>query len=347
MTKGNQGWVLVFSAILCLATMPTLTRAQTGPELLIKPWPRDQIIEADAQADFYSQTNTNNPSNTGDGRATVTLSEDDSDGRLRFFPRDADVRADPRVGYNLTYLQLNTNDPHLPKQLTDDSFAFGTGIADVSGWEAGITVGAGYAGAGAFNDGNGLYGQFDLLVGHDLDKSSKIGIVLDYNGNRTFLPDVPLPGVEYTKTIDPTLLLAVGFPLCSVTWTPDKTRTLNRQLTINAEYEIPYSFEAAVDYRLIDSAGQDGRVAAFASFTNRLMAFHDNDEVVGRYRIFFEQNRAEIGLRWTPQRVVSLLVAGGIAFDQRFDYGWDSTNYGEVAKLGDSLYTRLVVEFRY
>jgi hypothetical protein len=347
MEKNNHGWIGLCFIVLLAATMPRVGRAQTGPELLIKPWPRDQIIEADAQADFYNQTNTNNPSDDGSGRATLSLSELDSEGRLRFFPRDEQVRADPRVGYNLTYLHLNTNDPRLPKNLTDESVAIGTGIADVSGWEAGITVGVGNAAAGAFNDGNGLYGQFDLLVGHDIDKTSKIGIVLDYNGNRTFLPDVPLPGVEYSKTLDPTLLLVAGFPLTSVTWTPDKQNTLNRQLTITATYEIPYSFEASADYALIDSTGPAGKLAAFTSFTNRLLAFHDNDEPVGRYRIFFEQNRAELGVRWTPRPIVSLVLAGGEAFDQRFHYGWDSINYGETAKLGDSLYTRVALEFRY
>ena len=327
--------------------MVSSARAQTGPELLIKPWPRDQIIEADAQADFYNETNTNNPSAAGSGRATLSLSEYDTEGRLRFFPRDENVRADPRFGYNLIYLHLNTNDPRLPKELTEESIAIGTGIADVSGWQAGITVGAGYAAAGAFNDGNALFGQFDLLLGHDLSKTSTLGIVLDYNGNRSFLPDTPLPGIEYTKTVDPTLLLAVGFPLDSVTWKPDKKNTLDRQLTIKATYTIPDSFEATADYAVIDSTGPAGKVGAFASFTNRLLPFHDNEEPVGRYRIFFEQDRAEMGVRWTPRPIVSLVVAGGYAFDQRFHYGWDSVNYGEIAKLGDSLYTRLALEFRY
>jgi hypothetical protein len=348
MIKSNHGWKALFFALLLAAAMPRMTLAQTGPDLLIKPWPREQIVEAEAQADFYNQTNTNNRANDGSGtRAKVGLSEEDSDGRLRLFPRDENVRADPRLGYNLTYLQLNTNDPHLPKHLTDDSIALGTGIADISGWEAGITVGVGYAGAGAFNDGNALYGQFDLLVGHDISKTSKIGVVLDYNGNRSFLPDVPLPGVVYTQTIDPTLLLAVGFPLATVTWTPDKAYTLDRQFTLDATYTIPDSFEVKADYAVIDSTGAAGKIAAFASFTNRLLPFHDNDEAVGRYRVFFEQNRAEVGVRWTPKPIVSLVVAGGYAFDQRFHYGWDSTNYSEIAKLGDALYTRVGLEFRY
>ena len=348
MRKSSHGRFGFVFTLLLLAAMPRIGRAQTGPELLIKPWPRDRVIEADAQADFYNETNTNNPANDGTGgRAVLSLSEEDSEGRLRVFPRDEHVRADPRFGYNLTYLHLNTNDPHLPKNLTDESVAVGTGIADINGWEAGITVGVGNAAAGAFNDGNGLYGQFDLLVGHDISKTSKLGIVLDYNGNRSFLPDVPLPGVVYTKIIDPTLLLAVGFPLASVTWTPDKANTLNRQLTIDATYAIPDNFEVNADYAVIDSTGPAGKVGAFASFTNRLLPFHDNDAAVGRYRIFFEQNRAELGVRWTPVPLVSAVLAGGYAFDQRFHYGWDSNNYGELAKLGDSLYTRVGLEFRY
>ncbi len=333
--------------VLAVAALPMLARGQTGPELLIKPWPRDRIIEADAEADFYSETNTNNPNNQGTGRAVLTLSELSTEGRLRLFPRDENVRADPRVGYSADYFKINTNDPRIPKQLTDESFNIGTGIADISGWEAGITFGVGYAGAGAFNDGNGLYGQFDLLLGHDLNSTSNLGIVLDYNGNRSFLPDVPLPGLVYTKTIDPTLLLALGFPLASVTWTPDKSQTLDRQLTLTATYTIPDSFEAKADYALIDSTGPIGKLAAFAAYTNRLLPFHDNDEPVGRYRIFFEQSRAEVGARWSPVDLISFVAAGGVAFDQRFHYGWDSQNYSELAKLGDSVYARIGLEFRY
>jgi hypothetical protein len=356
MMQNSHGWLggwlrtgaALVGAIVLLAFGPQASFAQTGPDLLIKPWQRDQVFEAEAQFDFYSQTDTNNFANNGSGsHATVTMQEDDSDGRFRLFPRDAGVRADPRVGYNLSYLKLNTNDPTLPKQLTDDSFAIGMGIADIDGWEAGITAGLGYAAAGAFNDGNGLYGQFDLLIGHDLSKNSKLGLVLDYNGNRTFLPDVPLPGIEYTKTIDPTLLLAAGFPLTSITWTPDKSLTLDRQLTVEADYEIPYSFEAKADYAVIDADAPVGKVGAFASFTNRQMAYHDNDAPVGRYRLFFEQNRGEVGVQWTPRRVITFVVAGGVAFDQRFDYGWDSINYKETAKLGDSEYARIGLELRY
>jgi hypothetical protein len=275
------------------------------------------------------------------------LSEYDSSGRLRFFPRDENVRADPRFGYDFTYFDIDSADPRLPKKLTNESVAVGMGIADWSGWLAGITIGVGYAGAGAFQDGNGYYGRADLLVGHELNKNTELGIVLDYDGNRSFLPDVPLPGVELTKTIDPTLLLAVGFPLCSVTWTPDKSHTFNQQLTIEGTFTIPDSLQGRIDYALIDSAGWAGKVGLFLDYDDRTMPFHDNALSVGRHRLFFQQRRAEIGLNWSPKPLLNFILASGCAFDQQFRTGWDSNNYSRIAKPGDEIYVRTGIEFKY
>lgn len=325
-----------------------LAHAQTGPELLIKPWERDQIFEASAGATFYNETKTDNRSDDGKSRyADFTLSEYDSSGRIRFFPRDQNVRADPRLGYDVTYFDIDSADPKLPKKLTDQSIGIGMGIADWNGWLAGVTVGLGYASAGAFNDGNAYYGQADLLVGHKLDSSTDLGLVLDYDGNRSFMPDVPLPGIELTKTIDPTLLAVVGFPLCSVTWTPDKTRTFNRQLTIEGTFTIPDSLEGRIDYAMIDSAGMVGKIGLFLDYSDRTMPFYDNELAVGHYRIFFEQRRAEMGLNWSPKPLLNLTVAGGCAFDQQFRTGWDSNGYTRIAKPGDEIYVRAGVELKY
>ena len=188
MAKSNHGRfsVLVpFFVGLLLTT--AVVRAQTGPDLLIKPWPRDRVVETESSAIFYNETTTGNAPDDGSSRyARFTLNEYSSEGRARLFPRDENVRADPRFGYNVEYLKLDTNDPNLPKKLTNESIAFGMGIADYDGWLAGISAGIGYAGAGAFQDGNGYYGRADLAVGRDLDKNTTFGVVLDYDGNRSF-----------------------------------------------------------------------------------------------------------------------------------------------------------------
>ena len=348
MGKSYQGWLTGCFAASVFFVAISGAGAQTTPDLMIKPWPRDQVIQTETDALFYNETTTGNAPADGSSRyARYTLSEYDSFGRARLFPRDETVRADPRVGYNVQYLKLDTNDPNLPKKLTNESLGFGMGVADMDGWLAAVQASIGYAGAGAFQDGNAWYGRADIIVGRELDKNTQVGFVLDYDGNRSFLPDVPLPGFAYRKTIDPTLLLAAGFPTSSVTWTPDKSHTLDRQLTIEGDFDIPDSLTGRVDWAVIDTEGKVGKVGLYVSYSDRTMPFFDNQLPVSHYRLFYSQRRGELGVSWVPNELITLLAAGGYAFDQQFSEGWSTRNDHHVAKPGDELYTRVSLDFHY
>src|SRR5690349_14431479 len=173
---------IIFTAICALSSPFTLI-AQTGPELLLKQWPQGQRVQSEGDFTLLRSGSTERSDDFG-------ISFYDTSGRVRLL---SGARADPRMGWN--YTQINTSgDPALPSNLVDTSVAFGMGVADWSGWLAGITVGVGYAGAGAFDDGNGWYGRADLAVGRDLGNGNAFGFVIDYDGNRSILPDVPLPG---------------------------------------------------------------------------------------------------------------------------------------------------------
>src|SRR5207248_5091438 len=161
--------------------------------------------------------------------------------------------------------------------------------------------GVGCGAVGAFDWGNGWYGKADLEVGHDIDESSSIGIVLDYDGNRPYAPDIPLPGVLYTKRLDPTLLLGIGFPFSSVEWKPAQVP----KLTITAKWVIPDDADARIDYTVFKEFG------VFASYALRREAFHWDQIANSQDRLLFQQRRAELGVRWTPQEWASLVVAGG------------------------------------
>src|SRR3954453_14278214 len=314
-------------ALLGIVITATTAHAQTGAELLFKPWATGQRIEGQAEATFLNDGHTKNAND-------FQLSYYNTNGRLRIWPEQ---RADPRFGYNITYLNADTNDPALPSHMTDVSVAVGTGIADVSGWRAGITLGLGYAAVGAFDDGNGWYGKGDLELGHDIDETSSIGIVLDYDGNRTFAPDIPLPGFLYTKRLGTTLLLGLGFPFSSVEWKPKQVPNL----TITAKWVIPDDADARVDYTVFKNFG------VFASYGLRREAFHWDQIPSSHDRLLFQQRRAELGVRWTPQEWASLIVAGGYAFSQEFNVGWDFREPDRIAKPSDEPYVRVGLEVRF
>lgn len=305
--------------------------AQTGPELLFKPWDKGQLIEARGDAVWIGDGNLRDGSD-------FQLGFYETEGRARLFP---DHRADPRFGYNVTYLDIDTNSAALPSNLVDTSVAFGMGLIDYNGWLGGISIGVGYAAAGAFDDGNAYYGKADFLIGREIDKTSSIGFVIDYDGNRTIYPDVPLPGFLYTKELDPTLKLGLGFPFSSVTWKPNPATTFDRQLTIDARYQIPDVFNARVDYELFKEFG------LFASYIVRQEAFKWDELANTHDRLIFIQRRVEGGVIWRPFEQATFTIAGGYAFGQEFNVGWDTTDQDRVARPSDEPYVRVGFEVRF
>ena len=316
-----------FFACLILATlmMRSAAPAQTGPDLMLRPFPRERTAEATGSAVFLGEGETDNAD------ADLQLSLYESSGRARIFPKE---RADPRVGYDFLYLDIDTDDPALPDWLIDHSFAFGVGVLDIDGWLGGVTVGVGYAGDEVYGDANAWYYRATFAIGREIDETSQIGIAIDYNGNRSIYPDVPLPGFQYRKRIDSKLLLGFGFPVTSVEWKPIE------KLTILFNYSIPDRLDARVDYQVMKKFG------IFAEYARRTEAFNV-EGLPGDRRLIYEQKRAEAGMRWEPIENASLIVAGGYAFDQEFNVGFDTRHAPNVAEPSDEPYVRVGFEVRY
>lgn len=298
--------------------------SQTGVDLLIKPWPSGQTLEAQAEAMVLAEGSTRNTED-------FNLSIYDFSGRYRLL---REHRADPRFGWNVTKIHTS-GDPGLPGTLIDTSVGISTGIAEWNGWLAGISIGVGYAGAGAFDDGNAWYGVADLGLGRTIDDSSSIGIVIDYDGNRTFMPDVPLPGFVYSIRLDEQTTVQIGFPYTSIEY------QFNDQLKLSAEFYVPDSVSARLDYTVVKGFG------IFGEFTSRQEAFHWDELARSSDRILYDARRAEVGLRWTPAEWVDLTVAGGYAFSQEFNVGWDVRDQDRIAKPSDEVYVRFGVALRH
>jgi hypothetical protein len=213
---------------------------QTGPDLLLRPFPRERTVEASGSGVWLADGESDNAG------ADFRLSLYESSGRARVFPRE---RADPRVGYDLLWLDLDTDDPALPDRLIDHSLAFGMGVLDVHGWLGGLTVGAGYTGNAPYGDANAWYYMATFAIGREIDETSQIGIAIDYNGNRSIYPDVPLPGFQYRKRLDPKLLLGVGIPVTFVEYKPIE------KLTLTFNYSVPDRLEGRAEYAITERLG--------------------------------------------------------------------------------------------
>src|SRR5262249_46794880 len=85
------------AAVICLTIISDFARAQTGPELMLRPWQKDERVQV--QGDFRIL-------NEGSTKASddFRLTEYDTSGRVRLMPEQ---RAQPTLGWN--YTDFNTS----------------------------------------------------------------------------------------------------------------------------------------------------------------------------------------------------------------------------------------------
>ena len=296
--------------------------AQSGPGLLLKPGPADKPLEFQANVLRLLEAETDN-------EVDLDLTIVESDGRWRFLPAQP---LGPSVGYEVMYLDFDTDHAAVPERLVDVSIAGGSAFAKSGDWWFAATAGVGYAGESPFADNQAWYGKASIIIGRELWGGILVGII-DYNGNRAIFPDVPLPGLAITKQVSPHLSYVIGIPYSSLTWKPTP------ELRVDLRYTLPETIDVAVQYDLTP------QISILGSFDNRLRAFHLDDLPSDR-RIFFEQSRAELGVKYSPMENLGILVAGGYAFGQELSTGFDARDLDEITEISDEPYIRVGVEFR-
>jgi hypothetical protein len=315
-------------ALISILGVASPLLAQTNSALLIAPFPKEQLVHAEAGALFMEGGHIAESGVDEDFR----LSMYGSVGMFRLNPGQLES---PRIGYEFTYLDLDSSFSGLPDQLLDQSVAIGFPIAKYDEWILGASVGAGYAGDSFFGDGDAYYALASLAAFKQLDETSALVLVLDYDGNRTFLPDVPLPGAAYIKRLTDKLELTAGAPYSSIRW------EATDQLTIELGFYIPEDLRLDIGYEFLPHWTAFGRVRQQrdAFFIDGLVENHD--------RILFEQRRAEAGIRYEPCKAFHADIALGYAWHGEFSQGFDSRDTDEIADISDEPYLRAGLELRY
>lgn len=301
--------------------------AQTGPALLFKPWENGARVEVDASAALFGSGRTDAPGDDDD----VDLQIYQSAGRVRLNEEKASPFA---AGYELFYLNIDSNDDALPNRLVDQQVAVAAELFHCDGWAIAVIAGAGYASSNPFDDSRALYGRGDIVATRRLDEQSTLQVGLNYDGNRLFLPDIPLPGIAYSRKVSDTLSYTVGVPYSTVYWIPADRWYLRGSVSLTFDLNAELGFEIA-----------EG-VTIFGAFRSDMRAFHiDGDD--DKRRVFFEQTLAEIGLRWRPCPTCEIFVTGGLAFDQEFTRGWDVRDTDDVRELSDEPFVRVGGRLRF
>jgi hypothetical protein len=302
-------------------------RGQTGVGLLFRPWEEGARVEADARAAFFADGETD-----ADGDDdSVRLSIYESQGRVRL---NGEKESPFAAGYALYYLDIDRDDAALPHRLVDQQVAIGAELFHCDGWAVSLIGGLGFASSNPFGDSDALYGRGDLVATRKIDEFSSIQVGLSYDGNRTFLPDIPLPGFAYNRKVSDTLSYTLGLPYSSVNWVP-----ADHWYVIASISPAP-SLNIEVGCEVVEN------VTVYGAFRSEIRAFHiDGDD--DHRRVFFEQSLLEVGVRWKPCPTCEVFAAGGLGFDQEFTRGWDTRDTDDVREISDEPYVRVGGRIRF
>lgn len=317
---------LLTCCALMVCAAPAL--AETAATLLYRPLPVDRAYEF--SADAWGQAEGESEQTDLDTRLTTYRAA----GR---FLLDPAVEGSPAAAVSWYQLHTHSSDPALPDDLVDVSVA-GSVVRELDDdWTLRITAGGGFAGDNAFTDGSAFYGLANLTATHSLGEGRGYSLILDYNGNRSIFPDIPLPGFVYYDRLNETVSYAIGLP-SSVTWTPDSRTTVRGVVT-------PGGITGSLEHEL------DDRLTLFTLFDNSVQSFHLDSDDSDR-RLFFKQNRVEGGLKWRGVQGdsfpgVEVRVAVGYAFDQEFTRGWDTRDDDTVRDITDEPYVRFGVSMGF
>jgi hypothetical protein len=306
--------LLVFAGLL----VPITASAQVGSALVVVPWKPGQSVGMTNSIRFQDTT-------VEDSGNDIDLTRVISIGRARY---DTETLGAPSFGWAYDQIELDTDDPLLPERLMNGTVAVGKGLGQSGDWDWGVTAGVGFAGDTPFADEDAWFGVGSVYARKMLDEKRFLLFVIDYDGSRVFLPDVPLPSIQYTEYIDRGTYYTLGLPFSRFHYEPDD------QWTIDVTYFVPIGGQATIEYAVTD------QWHAFAQYTSSTRGFHlDGDEE--NRRLFFAQDRAETGVRYQPTPDAELILAVGWAFEQEFSRGWDVRDDETVRELDDAAYVRV------
>lgn len=316
-TRSQRSAVLLGFAFC--GALPGAAGAQSDPGTLFVPFRDGQFVEVGADV-FRTETGHVKKSDE-----SFALSQYQSQGRVRLTD---EYKVNPTLGYDVLLLDLTTSNEAVPRNLSDVSLGFATPLKQFeSGWYLAGSVGVGYAGEELFDYGGGYYGKGTFIVGKEFDEQTSLLVALSYDGNRTVFPDVPLPAVVFTKIIDPTLELGLGFPFTTVRYRPTEKWLFEGIISIA-------DVGGRIEYDLTE------KFSLFASAKSMRRAFR-LEELEGNDRLLFEQRRAEVGVLFSPTKWIGITVAAGYAFNQEFGVGFDSRDTDLAYKFSDEPYGRV------
>ncbi|MHC4953519.1 MAG: hypothetical protein ACYTGZ_06485 [Planctomycetota bacterium] len=298
---------LLFAALLALIA-PAIAETRSG--LMLIPMADDQAAQLEFEIDQYAEAQTDAGFDY-DMRLFATR------GRIKVAPKLG--RASPRFGWDVLYIDTETADPRIPDNLTESSVAIGAGY-ETGAWTFTGTLGVGFAGDHPYT-GTGWYGLASVSGTKFFTKRDILQVGLDFDGNRPIFPDVPLPVVLWTRIWNEHVRTTLGFPFLAIVWTPTDWFTLNFRgipgvfQTGDLTFHLGKKWDVFLRYR----------GASFRFFVDDYS--NDND------RLFYSEQRAEIGVTWRPIEQTEFRLFLAWAFEREFTTGFDVRDTDTLVRL--------------
>ncbi len=299
--------------LLALLVLVCAAYADTGPSLVLRPVRPGQNWNLRAEIQHYL-----------DGAVDVSVGTVDGAWRSEKIS----------VGLTAELLDIGSGGPALPDRIVDTSVAAGFSLGSWEDWDLKAVIGFGSASDRPFNDSRGWYGLATFAAVKEVERGKRWAIVLTYNGNRGFLPHVPLPGVQYERFMGPNFRFVLGLPYNYVYFKPND----------RWEFEIagvpPFGVSARAAY--LPAPGWKIFVRYRA---NRVRGHIDG--TASRFSLGYQEQVVELGVLWEPRKNVKATLAGGYGFEREFENESDSgRDFGSI-ELSDEPYIRFEISVTF
>jgi hypothetical protein len=129
-------------------------------------------------------------------------------------------------------------------------------------------------------------------------------LFVNYNNNREFLENVPIPGVGYHYVAGREFNALVGIPISTVFWQPAEDWTLT------GRYFVPRQIDLELAYQVIDP------LALYIGYQWDNDRWFRADRRDDDDRLFYYEQRGLVGLRWDVTEAARVELAGGYAFER-------------------------------
>lgn len=256
-------------------------------------------------------------------------------------------------GHEYTQVDFSGDGTNVPERLVRQELDVGFTLApfQVDGdglfagtWTPAFEVGFGHASTNPFGDDRGWYGLASVQAERVSANGTRLLLGLTYDGNRSTLPDLPLPLVLLRRPlrIDPEtgkpstaeIGLTIGYPETRLIYKPDD------RWTLSAGFSQLDAFTALASYQVSDSLTV---LAGYGGFYDQ---FHDGD-TLERRRIFVIGQRLEVGATLAPTERFSVTLTGGWGFGQQLRRGFDLRSTELIQEFDDAAFARVAASFSF